>query len=308
VCPGDGACIRPATLIAVLQDDGNVAMYVHIMRNSARVSEGDVVACGDPLAKMGSAGDSSGPHLHFQMRQPHHPDYFTLTGFGPGSTLPDDFWRNGTRSRVIDPYDSGLWNLNSNNVPRVTCDSQRVRDSAANGTWVVNRAGVLGGAEYDSCGSLGNICGLGTFCHPERKVCLKRRNLGDACNQVHIAECGQGACIDRVCQRRGIGPGGRCGPNETCGPGLACSGGACTLQATVNTNNAVGAQPAQTCSAKFVDLNPAASGTQYACCAHNWRGQCTKVSYTCNRCGSNLGGCIDKSKGQGDINAQCGVR
>ncbi len=34
------------------------------------VSEGDVVACGDPLGRIGSSGRSAMPHLHFEVTDP----------------------------------------------------------------------------------------------------------------------------------------------------------------------------------------------------------------------------------------------
>lgn len=42
-------------------------MYWHLMNGSPLVQVGDEVACGTPLALVGSSGNSSQPHLHFQV-------------------------------------------------------------------------------------------------------------------------------------------------------------------------------------------------------------------------------------------------
>jgi len=44
-------------------------VYAHILIGSARVKPGDRVAVGDVLARSGSSGYSTGPHLHFVIRK-----------------------------------------------------------------------------------------------------------------------------------------------------------------------------------------------------------------------------------------------
>lgn len=54
--------------IAIRQDDGLFAYYVHGGTGSAMVVPGQKVACGELLFVVSSAGNSTGPHLHFELQ------------------------------------------------------------------------------------------------------------------------------------------------------------------------------------------------------------------------------------------------
>ncbi|MCV6624829.1 MAG: M23 family metallopeptidase, partial [Cellvibrionaceae bacterium] len=54
-----------ANHITVLHQDGSYAVYAHILQGSAKVKPGDKVVSGQALARSGSSGYSTGPHLHF---------------------------------------------------------------------------------------------------------------------------------------------------------------------------------------------------------------------------------------------------
>ncbi len=58
-----------ANYINVLHEDGTYAVYAHILHSSALVKPGDTVNVGDRLARAGSTGYSTGPHLHFVIRK-----------------------------------------------------------------------------------------------------------------------------------------------------------------------------------------------------------------------------------------------
>jgi murein DD-endopeptidase MepM/ murein hydrolase activator NlpD len=55
----------PGYFIRILHADGSMALYGHLQEGSARLREGQRVTTGQPIAKSGNTGLSSGPHLHF---------------------------------------------------------------------------------------------------------------------------------------------------------------------------------------------------------------------------------------------------
>jgi hypothetical protein len=55
--------------VSMLQDDGLTAIYLHMRNGSVTtLPVGTRVAAGDYLGLVGSSGQSSGPHLHFELR------------------------------------------------------------------------------------------------------------------------------------------------------------------------------------------------------------------------------------------------
>lgn len=54
-------------VVIVEQDDGLLTIYAHNSENL--VAEGRGVQAGDPVAKVGEGGRTSGPHLHFEVRE-----------------------------------------------------------------------------------------------------------------------------------------------------------------------------------------------------------------------------------------------
>jgi murein DD-endopeptidase MepM/ murein hydrolase activator NlpD len=53
--------------IKILHEDGTFSHYAHILMDTAVVKEGDKISKGDRLARSGSSGFSTGPHLHFSI-------------------------------------------------------------------------------------------------------------------------------------------------------------------------------------------------------------------------------------------------
>ncbi|MFD8207320.1 M23 family metallopeptidase [Streptomyces sp. NPDC059695] len=71
--------------------DGTYAMYAHLRRGSLAVRAGDRVVAGQELARCGNSGNSTEPHVHFQLMDGPGPDTargvpFTWRGVGvPGN-------------------------------------------------------------------------------------------------------------------------------------------------------------------------------------------------------------------------------
>ncbi|KOG86213.1 murein hydrolase activator EnvC family protein [Streptomyces varsoviensis] len=57
---------------------GTYAMYAHLQRGSLTVREGETVRAGQPVARCGNSGNSSEPHVHFQLMD--GPDLDTARG------------------------------------------------------------------------------------------------------------------------------------------------------------------------------------------------------------------------------------
>ncbi len=73
-CPvGAGSCswcFDGGNVVVIKHDSGSTAFatrYDHLKKNSITVRAGDRVSKGQVIAKVGSAGNSTGPHLHFEV-------------------------------------------------------------------------------------------------------------------------------------------------------------------------------------------------------------------------------------------------
>lgn len=55
--------------VRVLHDDGTMSVYLHLQKGSVAVREGQRVEIGQPLARSGNTGRSTGPHLHFVVQR-----------------------------------------------------------------------------------------------------------------------------------------------------------------------------------------------------------------------------------------------
>ena len=66
---GDTGCGgRFGNYIVIQHSDGNYTLYAHMATNSVKVKKGDVVKQGQVIGLVGSTGNSTGGHLHFEVR------------------------------------------------------------------------------------------------------------------------------------------------------------------------------------------------------------------------------------------------
>jgi hypothetical protein len=87
-------------LIIVDIGDGLFAHYYHLQPGSLRVKPGDKVASGQPLARIGTSGDSNVPHLHFEVTTSAKQFLgegvpYAIDGFR--AKTPEGTWRTFTR-------------------------------------------------------------------------------------------------------------------------------------------------------------------------------------------------------------------
>lgn len=55
--------------VIIQHSDGNYTLYAHMYENTITVTAGDQVEQGQVIGKIGSSGNSTGPHLHFEVRE-----------------------------------------------------------------------------------------------------------------------------------------------------------------------------------------------------------------------------------------------
>jgi murein DD-endopeptidase MepM/ murein hydrolase activator NlpD len=115
-CPNDPNNAKRANFVAVLQDDGAIAYYYHMKRESIVVSVGSRVDCGQYLGKVGSSGISAAPHLHLTLQTVPRDKHFPSTADEFDSMAGDR-----SQATMINPYAPMLWRELIGRVPRKTC-------------------------------------------------------------------------------------------------------------------------------------------------------------------------------------------
>ncbi len=70
---GEAGCVDDANVLVIDHGDGTIATYMHLEGGSLApgVACGETVARGQPLARAGTTGWSTGIHLHFQVAEVH---------------------------------------------------------------------------------------------------------------------------------------------------------------------------------------------------------------------------------------------
>lgn len=65
--------------VVIKMDETHYALLAHMKQDSATVAAGDLVDMGQRLGKCGNSGNTSAPHLHFQLQR--YPDLFAEDGY-----------------------------------------------------------------------------------------------------------------------------------------------------------------------------------------------------------------------------------
>lgn len=66
-CSTENPCSTPENVIEIDHGNGLITRYVHLRKNSASVSVGQSVEAGQQIGEVGSSGNSSDAHLHFEV-------------------------------------------------------------------------------------------------------------------------------------------------------------------------------------------------------------------------------------------------
>lgn len=107
ICEGSSVSPPPSNpisnMIFILQDDGLTAVYTHMKTGSMTTKAiGERVVTGETLGKVGSSGNSGGPHLHFELRDPTGIKVEPFAGAcNPGKTLWKHQWGANANFRIV---------------------------------------------------------------------------------------------------------------------------------------------------------------------------------------------------------------
>jgi murein DD-endopeptidase MepM/ murein hydrolase activator NlpD len=87
----------------VIESRDGYAGYVHAQAGSIKVTAGDKVVLGQHLANVGHSGNSTAPHLHFQLMD-----------------QPDPWKAQGILCcfREYEVFQQGVWRLVQNGIPK----------------------------------------------------------------------------------------------------------------------------------------------------------------------------------------------
>ena len=125
--------------IIIQHPDGNYTLYGHLYENSITVSTGESVTQGQVIAKMGSSGNSTGAHLHFEVRQGQNEYTATVNPLDyvdPNNPRPSD-----SNGKVVE------WIGQFEGHTKIIGDSYRIEDVEGYGLRSVGIGVVL---EYNS--------------------------------------------------------------------------------------------------------------------------------------------------------------
>lgn len=103
-----------ANYVVIRQDDGRVAFYHHMRRDSILVRKGQRVECGAQLGMAASSGRSALPHLHFELRT-------AVEAQTDEIIIDKDYEFIRSKTDTVDSYDPMRWSLNASRVPLRTC-------------------------------------------------------------------------------------------------------------------------------------------------------------------------------------------
>jgi murein DD-endopeptidase MepM/ murein hydrolase activator NlpD len=184
-CNGNNGPDLDGNTIIIDHGDDVYTEYYHLKKNSSLVAVGDSVSCGQPIARIGSSGYSTAPHLHFEVQMCKEGK--TCATYASSNLI------------TVNPYNGtytgrGYWqSQGSGRIPSSTC-------ATGQSVWQGEPAPAARGCKSD------DECGPGSFCNKrvgQENRCLidGSLNLGNACYKNKECKTGkcQGTGDDRMC-------------------------------------------------------------------------------------------------------------
>lgn len=130
--------------VQIKSEDGKVyAIYGHLKQNSMLVATGDKVQKGQPIASMGSSGNSSGKHLHFELRT-NPGDYNTSINVNPTNANENNGLVNYSTTGYLTPEKKTLtiyYHANGGTIADPVVIGTNYEVSTTDGTWANVRSG-----------------------------------------------------------------------------------------------------------------------------------------------------------------------
>ncbi len=93
---GSNLYFVPGNLIVIKHKKNEYSFIAHIKKGSFKVKEGDRVKKGQVLAKVGNSGNSTMPHIHYQLGD--------SPNFGDSKGLPISFYQIKVKQKIKDMY------------------------------------------------------------------------------------------------------------------------------------------------------------------------------------------------------------
>jgi hypothetical protein len=217
----------------ILSHSGDNTLYMYLTAGSNIVASGATVACGDRLGGSGSSGNSSGPHLHFEVR--------VGAGSAPWGGTSDDPWAGACSGPVSFWVDQGSGYSSSCSVAATSPKAATTCGCPAgvSGIWTCNAAGtartrcVNGQVETQSCPHGCEVRSAGTddVCRPP-PACPEGLDGTWRCTAdgAQRRRCEAGVVQTESCEHGcegGAGQAGTCRAYPACpahlGPAWSCS-------------------------------------------------------------------------------------
>ena len=158
-CPS-ATCFNQSNFVIIDHGDSTFGMYAHLTYNGALVDVGDVVHQGQPIALSGNTGWSTGPHLHFEVKDIYGQSmpvrFHELASLTDGvaywgasvvsNNTQSGQWVNHTTSSCEDDLFLSFGILLYSDIP---CSVAQLDTTYTLEGWTYGPSGMVGVAQYD---------------------------------------------------------------------------------------------------------------------------------------------------------------